>query len=183
MSDREIEEPVIEEPASESPVLDANAEVQDDSSGHSPWRSSQAAYAAMLVLLTTGLLAAIGHHRFYSYLNNRPIEGSVPQTWAIRVGNAFAYLFKTTLVAAVAIAYAQGFWFFVRRQSLEIGSVDKYFGVLSNPLSFFNRDLLLRTSLLFGLAMASWLLPLTAVFVPGTLTGYFLLSDKSNIVQ
>lgn len=170
----------IEELVSKSPILHANAASQHDSSSHSRWRTSRATYTTMLGLLSIGLLTAIGHHRFYSYLNNRQVEDSVPQAWAIRIGNAFAYLFKTALVASVAVAYAQGFWFFVRRKSLAIGSLDKYFGVLYNPLSFFNTDLLQQTTLLFGLAMVSWLLPLAAVLSPGTLTGYSLLSVKPN---
>ena len=178
MSDREIEE--LE---NESPILGLKPQPREDSSGHSLWRTSLAAYTTMLGLLLIGLLAAIGHHCFYSYLNNRQIDDSLSQTWASRIGNAFAYLFKSALVAAVAVAYAQGFWFFVRRKSLEIGSLDKYFGVLYNPLSFFNTDLLRNTTLLFGLATVSWLLPLAAVFAPGTLTGYSQLSDKSNRVQ
>jgi len=178
MSEGEIEELV-----SESPIPDATANIQNVSSpGHSLWRTSQAAYTAMLGLFSIGLLAAVGHDRFYSYLNNRQIEDSVPQTWAIRIGNAFAYLFKTALVAAVSVAYAQGFWFFVRRKSLCISSLDNYFAVLYNPLSFFNRDLLQNTTLLFGLAMVSWLLPLAAVFSPGTLTGKTLRSDISDRV-
>ena len=44
-------------------------------------------------------------------------------------------------MAAVGVAYAQGFWFFARRKSLEIASLDKYFGVLYNPFAFFNTDL------------------------------------------
>lgn len=175
MSEVEIEELVGKS--------DPNANVQDDSSGHSLWRTSRAAYTIMLGLLSIGLLAAIGHHRFYSYLNNRQIKDSVPQVWAIRIGNAFAYLFKTALTAAVAVAYTQGFWFFVRRKSLPIGSLDKYFGVLYNPLSFFNTDLLQHSTLLFGLAMVSWLLPLATMLSPGTLTCCSLLLAKSNKIQ
>lgn len=138
----------------------------------------------MLGLLLLALFAAIGHHLFYLYLDNREIdEAGIPQTWAIRIGNAFAYLFKTALVAALAVAYAQGFWFFVRRKSFAISSLDHYFGVLSNPLLFLKADLLRNTSLLFGLAAVSWLLPISAVFAPGTLTGYYLRCEYSNDVQ
>jgi len=132
-------------------------------------------YAIMLGLLVLALFAAIGHHLFYSFLDNCEIDkAAIPQTWAIRIGNAFAYLFKTVLVAAVAKAYAQGFWFFVRRKSFEIGSLDNFFGILYNPLLFYNADFLQKTTLLFGLAAVSWLLPISAVFAPGSLTGRYL---------
>ena len=113
MNDSEIEELV-----NKSPIPHADVAFQHDSRSHSHWRTSQAAYTTMLGLLSVGLLTAMGHHRFYSYLNGRQIEDSVSQAWAIRICNAFAYLFKTAFVAAVAVAYAQGFWVFERRKSL-----------------------------------------------------------------
>jgi hypothetical protein len=166
---------VKEIPGESSTVAVNGDELLDDSmrSRHSRWRASLVAYVTMLGLLLLGLLTATSHHLFYTYLNNREIEeAAVPQNWAIRIGNAFAYLFKTSLVSAVAVAYAQGFWYFVRRRSFEIGSLDKFFGVLYNPISFFSTDLFQKTTLLFGLAVVSWLLPLSAVFAPGSLTGY-----------
>ena len=142
-------------------------------SRHSRRRTSLGAYVTMLGLLLLGLLTAASHHLFYTYLNNRELEESaVPQNWAIRIGNAFAYLFKALLVSAVWVAYAQGFWYFVRRKWLEIGSLDNLFDVLYNPLSFFDTDLFQKTTPLFGLAIVSWLLPLSGVLAPGALTGY-----------
>jgi len=63
--------------------------------------TSQAEFFSMLGLLLLGVVAAIGHHVFYSYLNTENVdETAVTQTWAIRIGTAFAYLFKTALIAA-----------------------------------------------------------------------------------
>jgi hypothetical protein len=164
---------------SKSVTLAANGEKhRDDPMGTEKNRSRTilATYTTMLGLLLLGLFAAISHHLFYSHLHNLEIqEAAVPQKWATRIGNAFAYLFKTALVAAVAVAYAQGFWFFVRRKSLEIRSLDYSFSVLSNPLLLFNINSFQKTTLLFGLASVSWLLPISAVFSPGALTGYPLL--------
>ena len=136
------------------------------------WRSSQVALSAMLVLLLLGVLAAIGHHLFYSYLNNQVVDqAAIPQNWGIRIGTAFSYLVKTVLVGAVAVVYAQAFWFIVRRQAFEIGSLDDFFSLLNNPLLFFNRRLYGEAIILLGLALVSWLLPISAVLVPGALTG------------
>jgi len=174
-----------EELANSSPLLAGNAdELQDNTMTYpcSLWRTSPAAYGIMLSLLLLGLVTAICHDLFYSYLDHREIEESgVPQNWAIRIGNTFAYLFKTALVAAVAVAYAQGFWFFVRRKPVEIGSIDNVFGVLSNPLLLFNITFIQKLTLLFGVAGVSWLLPISAVFAPGTLTGYCLPFDLLRI--
>ena len=166
----------VEEITGKSSTVAVNGDELLDSSvesRHSRWRTSLVAYVAMLGLLLLGLLTAIGHHLFYTYLNNREVDtAAIPQNWTIRIGNAIAYLFKTALVAAIAVAYAQGFWYVVRRRSLKIGSLDYIFGVLYNPFLLFNAKLLPKTSLLFGLAAVSWLLPISAVFSPGTLTGY-----------
>jgi hypothetical protein len=138
---------------------------------HPHYRST---YAIMFGFLLLGLLAAIGHHCFYLYLDTLEIDGApLPQKWVIRVGNAFAFLFKLSLAAAIAISYSQGFWYFVRRKSFQISSLNAMFGVLYNPVLFLNPSLLRKTSLLFGLALVSWLLPISAVFSPGTLTGSF----------
>jgi len=135
------------------------------------FRTSTAAYLAMWGLLLLGLASAMAHHLFYSYLNSRPIGDAVPQDWANRIGTALAYLFKTALVAAISVAYWQVFWYIVRRKAIEIGSLDNFAAVLTNPFMFFCRDFLKKGTLLFGLAVAAWLLPISSVFAPGTLTG------------
>jgi hypothetical protein len=132
----------------------------------------QTSYAVMFVLLLIALFAAVGHDRFYSYLNDHDVAQVVlPQAWVIRIGNAFAFLFKIALVSTIAVAYAQGFWFFVRRKDLKIGSLDAMFGVLANPLLFLNPEFFRKTIVLFSLAVISWILPITAVLAPGSLTG------------
>jgi len=142
----------------------------------------RSAYTLMFGLLLLAVLVAVGHHLFYVYLNGREInEVVLPQTWVIRVGNAFAFLFKLSLVSAIGVAYAQGFWFFVRRKDIEIRSLDAMFGVLYNPALFLNLDLLLKTTLLFALAAISWILPITAVFSPGALTGCSHLIRLLNV--
>jgi hypothetical protein len=148
------------------------------------FRTSQVEFLSMFGLLLFGVFAAIGHHLFYSYLNSKEVdETAVDQTWAIRIGTAFAYLFKTTLVAAIAVVYAQSFWFTVRRNLFEIDTLDNFFALLTNPLLFYHRSLYGKASLtLFALAMVSWLLPISAVFAPGALTGSFPLQRSQLIL-
>jgi len=130
---------------------------------------------AMFGFLFIGVLTAISHHLFYSYLNKQIIDNAaIGQTWAIRIGTAFGFLFKTVLVAAMSVVYAQGFWFTVRRNAFEIGTLDDFFTLLNNPLRFYNKSLYGKASLLFALAMVAWLIPISAVFAPGALTGLFI---------
>ena len=96
----------------------------------------------MLGLFLLGLLVAVGHHVFYSYLDTRKLQDvRLPQAWVIRMGNAIAFLFRVSLVDAIGVVYAQGFWGFVRRKDIQIESLDAMFGVLSNPLLLLNREL------------------------------------------
>jgi hypothetical protein len=115
---------------------------------------------------------AVGQHFFYNYLNDSAVQlVPVPQTWVVRLGTAFAFAFKTLLVGAVGIIYAQVLYFIVQRTAVRLDSLEALFGVLNNPLLFLNRDLIQRTTLLFGIAVVSWLVPLSAVVAPGALTG------------
>ena len=129
-------------------------------------------YAIMSGLLFLAAVTAFSQHSYYNYLNNREIN-QVPfsQSWATRIGNAFAFLFKTCLVSEVGVAFCQGFWHVVRRRAIRLGGLDAMFGVLKDPLKFTNTDLVLRGKTLFVLAVISWILPITAILSPGALTG------------
>jgi cation transport ATPase len=132
------------------------------------WKS----YTMMSALLVFALGAAIGQHEWYNYLNGRAVnQVPIDQSWAIRVGTAFAFLFKAAAAAAVGIAFCQGFWFSVRRGAFRVNSLDAMFQVLSNPFKFFNTALILKAASLFILAILVWLLPITAVLSPGAVTG------------
>lgn len=130
------------------------------------------AHALMFGFLLLGLLAAIGHHQFYSYLDNLEVSSvSLPQQWIIRFGIAFAFLVKLAFAAAITVAYSQAFWFYVRRRPIRINSLDTIFGLLYDPLWFLNSKIIRQMTWLFVLASISSLLPLCAIFSPGTLTG------------
>jgi|SRR5271163_222859 len=100
------------------------------------------------------------------------------------MGNSSRYCicisFKASLVAAVAIAFWQRFWYSARRTALQIQSLDAMFGVLVNPLKFFNADLILRTKVLFIMAVIAWILPIAAIFSPGAMTGIHPLRSLFN---
>jgi hypothetical protein len=130
----------------------------------------------MLLLFMLAVGAAVAQHNFYTYLNDQIVDDvAISQAWAIRVGNGFAFLFKTTLVAAIAIAFCQRFWYSVRQKAVRIGSLDAMFSVLGDPLQFLNRDLLSKTKLLCAVAAVAWVVPISAIFSPGALTGRTLV--------
>lgn len=161
-------EPVVSQTrvqhAYSSPESSVCLNIRSDSCG--------AVYGAMFGLLLIGLLAAVGHDLFYVHLNSREIQlVSVSQTWVIRIGNMFAFLFKLALAAAISVVYAQGFWFVTRQQVIQTRCIDNMFNVISNPASFFDRRFLSSSTRLVILAALCWTVPLSAVLSPGTLTG------------
>src|SRR5438477_4415400 len=131
------------------------------------WKS----YALMFCLLGIGVGTAVEHF-FYHYLDGKAVDNlSISQTWVIRVGTACEFLFKSVLVASVGTAFAQEFWFIIRRKALDINCIDKVFSVLRNPLSFFSTSFISKTPLLFVTAIVCWYIPISAIFSPGALTG------------
>jgi hypothetical protein len=144
-----------------------------------PPRTYYGTYAAMLSLFFLALLAALAHHLFYTHFDYIELgQTSLSQIWAIRIGNGFAYLFKSALVGSISVVYAQAFWFFVRRRVFQIDSLDKLFGLLSNPFYIFDASVF--QTLLWGLAVVSWLLPISAIFAPAALTGSHCPSNPLN---
>jgi len=132
------------------------------------WKS----LAMMGGMLFVGILTAIGHDRFYTYLNDRVVtEVSLSQAWVIRAGTAFAFLFKTVLILVVGNVFCQVFWFTMRRDALQMGTIDAIFNLIRNPLQVFNTELLRKRVSLVLLAVTTWLIPVCAIFSPGTLTG------------
>ena len=132
----------------------------------------------MIFFLLIGALTALAQHFFYSHVDGRaPQQINIPQIWVIRIGTAIAFLFKTSLVASIGIAFCQRSWFSFQRDAISVDGIDAIFGVLRDPLKFFVADLLLRTKVLTLLALISWLLPLSAIFSPASLTGYSMNSN------
>jgi hypothetical protein len=135
----------------------------------------------MIFLFIVGVVAAVGQHCFYSYLNGREVDQVIiTQTWVIRIGIAFGFLFNYVVVAAVGIAFCHRFWFSVRREALSVGAIDSIFNVLDDPLQFLNFDAVFKAKILFLVAGIAWLIPLSSMFGPGALTGP-LLDTFTNV--
>lgn len=68
------------------------------------WRAPTTIIAALLVALAS----AIGHHAFYSNLNDQLVNSDdrlFTQQVNIAIGTAFAFLFRASLVIAVGASY------------------------------------------------------------------------------
>ncbi|GAO50143.1 hypothetical protein G7K_4278-t1 [Saitoella complicata NRRL Y-17804] len=140
----------------------------------------------MLVLLMAGLITAIGQDLFYQYLDGHDVissstsdtstmstvlnPASLPQIWINRTSQLFIFLYKTLLVASIALAFDQVFWYTVRSTAISIGEIDALWNLTSNPVYLFHFRTLLSGKLAAVLAVVSWMLPLSAIFNGGALT-------------
>ncbi|EAW09041.1 uncharacterized protein ACLA_077880 [Aspergillus clavatus NRRL 1] len=188
--------PLIENHAEYDPVLDQSPVNHT----HDQKRPDETTYAAagdeeapatwgigwrcptlMAGFVICGAMLSIGHHFYYRSLDNTLVKSVDQQTWALRIGTGFAFLIKTLLVSAVGIAAAQETWATLRRKSVKLRGIDGMFAVLTSPIAFLIPDIWIYAKTLTLLAIISWLIPLTAVFTPATLSVRLLTT--TNITQ
>jgi hypothetical protein len=55
----------------------------------------------MFAALLLGITFAVGHHLFYYFWNDKPVDSDSQQQWVIRGGTAFAFCVKMFLVISV----------------------------------------------------------------------------------
>src|SRR5438046_665100 len=80
--------------------------------------------------------------------DHQPQQVTIEQIEVIRIGTALAFLFKTSLVASIGIAFCQRSWFSFQRDAISVDGIDAIFGILRDPLKFFVADMLVRTKVL-----------------------------------
>lgn len=103
-----------------------------------------------------GVALAIGHHFYYSELSGSRARSERRQQWAHAFGNALAILVVTALAAGNRAAYKQYMWTLVRRKPFSLRSIDGLFSLTSDPLSFFNLELLKHAPIAALLAVLCW---------------------------
>ncbi|KAL4768995.1 hypothetical protein BDW60DRAFT_210403 [Aspergillus nidulans var. acristatus] len=124
----------------------------------------------MVGLVISGAMLSVGHHYYYTSFGGARVASREQQTWAIRIGTGFAFLIKSCLVSAVGLAAVQVTWATLRRKSVRLSGIDSMFAVRGSPLAFLTLDLWLYAKTLTVLAIVSWLIPLTAIVTPATLS-------------
>ncbi|KAE8166070.1 hypothetical protein BDV40DRAFT_308068 [Aspergillus tamarii] len=123
----------------------------------------------MVGLVISGAMLSVGHHYYYKSFDGGRVASREEQTWAIRIGTGFAFLIKSCLVSAVGLAAVQETWATLRRKSIRLSGIDSMFAIRDSPLAFLTLDLWIYAKTLTVLAIASWLIPLTAIVTPATL--------------
>lgn len=130
----------------------------------------------MPAFLMIGIIIAILHHIYYTYLDNKTVaegRGNIlrEQGIANAIGNALAYLVNTLFGAAISIAFVQQFWLRLRSHTdgMSIHQIDIMSECKSNLATV---SALRAWYTAFGLFVISGLatsMALISVFIPGSL--------------
>jgi hypothetical protein len=139
--------------------------------GRIHWRAP----ATIMLAFVAALCFAIGHHVFYKKLDGRSIDPSdrmFDQQINGAIGTGFAFLFRASLAIAIGGVYWQVFWGTATRErdALTVASLDSLTGLLSSIFNFFDHRTLLGHPDLAALALLAWLIPLSALLPPATLS-------------
>jgi hypothetical protein len=106
--------------------------------------------------LLLGVLFAVGHHQFYHFLNERIVGSDDQQQWFLRIGAGFAFVVKTTLTAAVELAYTQILWRILSSRPISIKGIDSFFSVVNDAWHFRNGEIYRKGPALALVAVIMW---------------------------
>jgi hypothetical protein len=164
-----------------TPLNSANIALSKPPRGHSAatkkiyWVTPATAIALFLV----GLGSCIGHHLFLKNLNDKVVEN---QVWINRYSLALAFLVKASLAAAISVAFSQKLWYSLNRTSggVSVTAIDALFTVLESPLQFSALDMWSSAPIATAMALAIWLIPLSALISPTALTVGLVVQNSTN---
>ncbi|KAH7381822.1 hypothetical protein BKA64DRAFT_583581, partial [Cadophora sp. MPI-SDFR-AT-0126] len=108
--------------------------------------------AKMVFSFILGVAFAVGHHFYYSRLEDR----KVIQEWKLRFGMGLSFLARVFLIAAVSIAYDQHVWAKARKEFIMISGLDAMFSAINYPWAFFNRHFLWHAKIEVAVAAIAW---------------------------
>jgi hypothetical protein len=117
------------------------------------------------------LICAIGHYSFFSYLDGTTTDHrKLYQSYVTTISLLLVTAFKSFIIAAVGLSFAQHLWRVLRGQSLSLGRIEQLFCIRNNPLELFRLRAALQAPVLFSMAVFVWLVPLAAIYPPAALT-------------
>lgn len=126
--------------------------------------------ASIATLLFLAVGGAIGHHLYYSSLDEQLAGTASEQQWVTRIGTALAFLIKAALATAVMISRQQRVWVSLRQKFLSLYAIDALFGVTDDFFQFFNGEMVVRAKTATLMAVVRWTIPIAAIFTPGTIS-------------
>ena len=129
----------------------------------------------MISGLGCGFVIALSQHFMNSGLNSQQVavvkaEYRLPQAWILIINALLAFLVKASFITAAGTAVVQRQWLNMHRNIFSIEELDNITNLLGDLTSFMKRTTWYRSPILAILALASWILPVAVIVVPGTLT-------------
>ncbi|GAP84205.1 putative formylmethionine deformylase-like [Rosellinia necatrix] len=138
----------------------------------------------MLILLGVGAAGAIGHLLYYRNLNGRTLSSvPVPQEWNLRIGTILAFIAKTSWTVAITTAQAQQVWRTVGQKPLELKTVDAMLMAPTDFSAFRRGSMIAKAKMATLLALVAWLIPISTIFAPATLTVVANEAARSSTVR
>lgn len=118
------------------------------------WHIHWTTPALIASLFVAGVMAAMGHHFFYSHLDGLP---ATEQLKMVRYGTALAFFVKSTLVGTVIMCNRQRIWYTFRRKAMTINGIDGLFSATEDPTQFFlNWEMIRNGKLATLMAACTW---------------------------
>ncbi|KAF4624735.1 hypothetical protein G7Y89_g13434 [Cudoniella acicularis] len=161
---------------------------ENDSPKRTKRRLDLRAPMKMVGFMLAGLGLAIIHHFYYASLRDSEalsdtglyIWNTGSQEWKIRYGTALAFVSKTAMAAAISYAYQEHLWRTLQKKAITIRGLDAASIVLDNLSSLFNAEYISKAKIGAVLVVLTWLLPLSTLVAPATLTvkPYTRLADS-----
>ena len=114
------------------------------------------------------------HLGFFLLLDGVPVQqAAVSQAVQIALANILALGVEMALLAGISVAYDQCLWRKFRLKPLKAVVIDKLLTLMTSPWNLFRLPLLRHAPLEWLLAWCCVLIPIAAVFPPGTLNVEF----------
>ena len=145
----------------------------------SRWNKTASMFSSLLI----GIALAVCHAVFYWWLDGNQVDETLSQAWVTNIGTAFTFLVKMFLVIAAGIAFVQHRWRNLRTQTFEVDQIDAVTAMTEDIFSLLDVRLWPKVPVLVIIAAITWLIPVAAVFPPGTLRVSFEPSDHIDQLQ
>lgn len=147
---------------------------------------------SMVGALLLGGLFALGHDLFYANLAGTAVAADSfdlagaevsRQQLNLAAGTTLAFLFKSSVVSAVSIAYFQAVWHVVKgsKRDIDISNMDVLLSALGNAISLVSFSTWLKGPLLLLIAVIAWLVPIVSIITPATLSVGFASPPDASL--
>ena len=171
----------------------SSAETHSSSLIVNPWVGTRVRLSLFFVV---GVLAAVAHDRFYTFLDGKAGDGGIfktihngfsdSETFSDQsVVNIFANIITKvgggSLAAAVSVAFVQLFWARITRRPTRLSDIDRLTNFARNPFDLVSWPVALSIRSLTAVIVIGALMEFISVITPGALTVEFVTSNDTCV--